>query len=85
MFYYVYIVSCEDDSFYTGYTKNVESRMKLHLGSKGAKYTQIHKPRELVYVEKMYSRIDAIRRERQIKRLSRRKKLELIKSFKIKY
>ncbi len=82
MLYYVYIVSCVDNSFYTGYTKNVELRMKLHNEGKGSRYTRMHKPKKLVYVERIWSRSDAMRRERQIKRLNRHQKMVLIESAK---
>ena len=78
MSYYVYVISCEDNSFYTGYTKNVELRMKRHIEGRGSRYTRMHKPKRLVYVEKMNSKSDAMKRERQIKRLNHRQKLKLI-------
>ena len=55
--YYVYIILCEGNSFYTGYTKNVKSRFRLHLNGKGARYTKMHKPKSLVYVEEFDSRV----------------------------
>jgi putative endonuclease len=80
--YYVYIVQCEDDSFYTGYSKDIESRMKHHKEGKGARYTKMHKPERLVYVEIVDSRKVAMRRERQIKKLNHHRKLKLLKSEK---
>jgi len=71
------MVQCEDGSFYTGYSKDVESRMKLHRKGKGARYLRLHKPKKLVYVEKFDSKVDAMRREKQIKTLNRQQKLEL--------
>jgi len=76
--YYLYIIICKDNSFYTGYTKNLDSRMKLHMDGKGARYTRTHKPKELVYVQEYSSRTEAMRSERRTKRLSHRQKLELI-------
>lgn len=76
--YYVYIIQCVDCSFYTGYTKDLDSRLMLHTSGKGAKYTRMHKAEKLVYVEKFDSRIEAMRRERKVKSLSHRQKLELI-------
>jgi putative endonuclease len=75
--YYVYMILCEGNSFYTGYTKNLTSRMRLHKNGKGARYTKIHKPKELVHVEEFNSRAEAIKRERRIKKLSHRQKLRL--------
>jgi len=82
MAYYVYVVLCEDDSFYTGYTRNIELRMKLHMDGKGARYTKMHKPKKLVYTEKADSRANAMRREKQIKKLSHNQKLELTNTAK---
>lgn len=76
--YYVYVILCEDDSFYTGYTGNLDSRIRLHMNGKAARYTRIHKPKKLVYVEQFDSRTEAMRRERRVKRLNHRQKLELI-------
>lgn len=78
--YYVYVILCEDGSFYTGYTKNVDSRMRLHVSGKGARYTRMHKPKKLVYTEKFQSRSDAMRRERRLKRLGHQEKCRLAKS-----
>jgi putative endonuclease len=80
MYYYVYIILCEDGSFYTGYTKNLDSRVKLHTRGKGAKYTKMHKPKKLVHFETFGSRAEAMKRERKIKTLSHRQKLQLARS-----
>lgn len=50
------------------------------MNGKGARYTKTHKPKMLVYVERYYSRSEAMRREKTVKKLSHRQKLELIKS-----
>jgi putative endonuclease len=75
--YYVYIILCEGDSFYTGSTKNVKSRFRLHLNGKGARYTKMHRPKSLVYVEEFASRPEAMKREKRIKRLSHVQKARL--------
>lgn len=80
MSYHVYIILCEDGSFYTGYTKNVDSRLRLHFNGKGARYTRMHKPKKLVYTERFSSRAQAMRRERSVKKMSRRQKVELVGS-----
>jgi len=77
MSYYVYIIQCKDGSFYTGYTRDLDSRLMLHANGKGAKYTRMHKAERLVYVEKFNSRAEAMRREKKVKGLSHRQKLEL--------
>ncbi len=76
--YYVYILLCKDGSYYTGHAKNVECRIKMHKKGRGARYTKMHEPEKLVYVEEFESRAEAMRRERQIKTLSHNKKQQLI-------
>ena len=76
--YYVYILLCRDGSLYTGHAKNVERRLEMHKKGRGARYTRIHEPEKLVYVEKFESRGEAMRRERQIITLSHDKKQQLI-------
>lgn len=77
--YYVYIVRCKGDSFYTGYTKNLKSRVRMHMNGKGARYTRMHKPKELVYVEEFESRAEAMKREKKIKKLNHSQKQRLAK------
>lgn len=80
--YCVYVLLCDDGSFYTGYTKDLDARTKLHLNGRGARYTRMHKPRKLVYVEEFGSIGEAMKRERKVKKLDHRQKLELIKAGK---
>ena len=75
---YVYILKCKDDSLYTGWTNNLEKRVQAHQRGKGAKYTRAKLPVELVYFEEFEDKIDAMKREYEIKKLPRIKKLELI-------
>ena len=78
MSFFVYILLCIDGSFYTGYTKDLEARTRLHQNGKGARYTKSHKPEKLAYVESFDCRGKAMKREQEIKRLSHQQKLELI-------
>jgi len=78
--YYVYVIQCKGSSFYTGYTKDLDLRMRLHMNGKGSRYTRMHKPLKLVYVEEVGSRSEAMKREKKIKRLNHRQKLKLINS-----
>ena len=78
MHYYVYILRCKDGSYYTGNAKDVERRFEMHRKGRGARYTRMHEPEKLVYVEEFGSRGEAMRRERQIKTLSHDKKQQLI-------
>jgi putative endonuclease len=80
--YYVYVILCEGNSLYTGYTRNLNSRIKRHMKGKGARYTRMHKPKKLLYFEKHDSRAEAMKREKRIKRLNHRQKLELAGSCK---
>jgi len=78
--FYVYILLCADGSFYTGYTKNIDARTRLHVNGKGARYTQMHKPEKVAYVELFDSRAKAMKREREIKKMTHQQKLNLINS-----
>jgi putative endonuclease len=80
MSFYVYILLCCDGSFYTGCTKDLDARTKLHQNGNGAKYTKSHKPERLAYVELFDSRSKALKREREIKKLTRQQKLDLASS-----
>ncbi|MCR4749245.1 MAG: GIY-YIG nuclease family protein [Lachnospiraceae bacterium] len=82
MRYYTYIVRCADDTFYTGYTTDVEKRIDMHNASKGAKYTRGRLPVSLVYFEEHENKHDALSREWHIKRMTRSQKEELIEDFK---
>ena len=78
--FYVYILLCADGSFYTGYTKNIEARTRLHANGKGARYTRMHEPKRVAYVEFFDSRMKAMKREKAIKKMSHQQKLNLINS-----
>ncbi len=80
--YYTYILRCSDGSLYTGYTDDPARRQAVHNSGKGAKYTRSRLPVQLVYTEAFESKGDAMRRELEIKRLSRNEKLALISSVK---
>jgi len=76
--YYVYLLLCDDGSYYTGYTNNVASRLERHKKGCGARYTRMRRPKRVVYVEEFRTRGAATRREQQIKALSHREKHELV-------
>jgi putative endonuclease len=80
--YYVYIILCSDGTFYTGYTKNVENRARLHASGRGARYTRMHPPQEIAYVEACETRSFAMRREKAIKRLNHQQKNSLVEEYK---
>lgn len=78
---YVYIIECSDGSLYTGWTVDIEKRLQLHNCGKGAKYTKSRCPVTLRYLEEHPVKHDALRREWEIKRLTRAKKLALFDGF----
>ena len=78
---YTYILKCADGTLYCGWTNNLEKRLKSHNEGKGAKYTRSRLPVSLVYYEKFESSVEAQKREREIKKLSRSEKLNLIKNL----
>lgn len=80
---YVYILKCKDSTLYTGYTNDLEKRLKAHNDGKGAKYTKARRPCKLVYFEELSSKGEALSREHEIKKLSRAQKLQLIKQKKL--
>ena len=78
--WYLYILRCGDNTLYTGITTDVEKRFEAHQSGKGAKYTRGRGPLELVYREECGTHSDALKREAQIKKLSREQKRILIAS-----
>ena len=74
----VYILECRDGTLYTGITDDLERRFKAHASGKGAKYTRGRGPLILRYSEKHPDKGSALRREAELKRLPRNKKLLII-------
>ena len=74
----LYMLRCRDGSLYTGITTDVEKRLEAHRSGKGAKYTRGRVPLELVYREICGSHSQALKREMEIKKLSRQEKQLLI-------
>ena len=72
--HYTYILRCKDGTYYTGYTNNLEKRLRAHNEGKGAKYTKGRGPVELVYYEEYEDKSTAMQREWEIKQLSRSEK-----------
>ncbi|MGL4874101.1 MAG: GIY-YIG nuclease family protein [Clostridium sp.] len=75
---YVYILKCKDDTLYTGWTNNLEKRVKMHKEGKGAKYTRGRGPLELIYYQEFSDKKDAMKKEYEIKRMRRDDKVKLI-------
>ncbi|MDR1778443.1 MAG: GIY-YIG nuclease family protein [Clostridiales Family XIII bacterium] len=76
----VYLVECADGTLYCGWTNDIQERLKAHNEGIGAKYTRSRRPVTLAYIEEAENRSAALRRERQIKRMKREKKLEMIRT-----
>ena len=74
----VYMLRCGDGSLYTGWTNDLERRLKRHRAGKGGRYTRSRLPVELAYVEECASAHDARSREWHLKRMTRAQKLALI-------
>lgn len=79
--HFVYILQCSDQTLYTGYTVDLEHRIKMHTQGKGAKYTRGRGPFELVFARKFKTKTEALKKEYEIKQLSRIEKLQLIKAY----
>lgn len=77
---FVYILKCRDNTFYTGCARDLKARIRKHQSGRGAKYTRGRLPVRLMYSEACGSMGDALRRECEIKRLSRMQKTALIRS-----
>ena len=75
---FVYLLKCRDASLYAGWTTDVDRRLRQHRAGKASKYTRARLPVELVYVEELASRREAMRREIELKQLSREEKLALV-------
>lgn len=77
---YTYILKCSDDTYYTGWTNNLEKRILCHNQGKGAKYTKPRLPVEIAYYEAFTTKEEAMRREWEIKQLTRVQKEKLIEA-----
>lgn len=75
----VYILKCADNTLYTGYTNDLENRIKMHEEGKGAKYTRGRGPFKIVFRENFSTKEEAMRREHEIKQLTRKGKAQLIR------
>jgi putative endonuclease len=82
MSYYVYILECSNKALYTGITNNLERRLRQHKSGEGGRYTSYNPGKKIRYFEEYKTRSEAMKKESQIKRWSRTKKLALIKADK---
>lgn len=77
--WFVYILNCADGTLYTGITNDLDRRIKAHNAGTASKYTRVRRPVSIVYSEEVETKGDALRRELQIKRLTRSEKMAIIK------
>jgi putative endonuclease len=78
MAYFCYVLECSDGTYYTGWTTDLERRLRQHNRGAGARYTRGRRPVRLVYIEEQPDKVSALKRERAIKALSREQKKKLI-------
>ena len=76
--FYVYILECQDKTYYTGYARDLENRIKLHNSGKGAKYTMSRRPVKLVWFEEYRYFKRAFITEKRIKNLTKKQKESLV-------
>jgi len=80
--WYLYILRCQSDTFYTGVTKDLKRRLKMHNEGKASRYTRARRPVKLIYYEDCASRATALVREYKVKALTRKGKEKLISGSK---
>ncbi|MFD1066935.1 GIY-YIG nuclease family protein [Oceanobacillus locisalsi] len=76
----VYVLKCQDGTLYTGYTNDLEYRIRMHEAGKGAKYTRGRGPFEVMYTCAFEDKSAALRAEYKMKRLTRQEKLAIIQA-----
>ncbi len=76
--FFCYIVECADGTFYTGWSTDPARREKTHNAGRGARYTKMRRPVKLIYIEELPDKSSALKRERAIKKLPRKKKEKLV-------
>lgn len=80
--HYAYMLRCNDNSIYSGYTNNLDKRLEVHNTGKGAKYTRARLPVKLEYFEEFDNKKEALKREREFKKYSHSEKENIIERFK---
>jgi putative endonuclease len=76
--YFVYILKCNDGTYYIGYTNDIPKRVKVHNAGKGAKYTRGRLPVEVVFQQSFETKSEALKQEYKLKRMTRSEKEKLI-------
>jgi putative endonuclease len=78
MAYFCYILECVDGTFYTGWTTDPPRRERQHNAGSGARYTRIRRPVKMIYIEEVVDKSSALKRELQIKAMTRERKKKLM-------
>ena len=78
--HYFYVLRCVDETFYAGYTNNLQKRVATHNAGKGAKYTKTRIPVECIYFETFSTKQEAMRQEYAFKQLTRPQKIQYMRS-----
>ncbi|MDA0375854.1 MAG: GIY-YIG nuclease family protein [bacterium] len=78
MSHYFYLARCSDNSLYSGYCKDINTREAMHNAGKGAKYTRAHLPIEIIYFEEFETLSEALQREAEVKKFTKAKKEALV-------
>ena len=81
MAYFVYMLLCEDGSYYTGITNDLVKRFRAHTQGLGASYTRSHRPVKIVYQESLPDKSSALKREHIVKQLTHAEKQLLCKAY----
>ena len=76
--YYTYIILTEKNTFYCGYTDDIQKRFQAHVEGREAKYTRANKPVKLVYQKEFDTKSDAMKEEARIKKLTHKEKLDIL-------
>ena len=79
--FYVYVLRCRDGSLYTGYTNDLKRRLRMHNDGKASRYTRSRLPVDIVAKWTFPSKPEAMKHETAFKSLSRKLKIEKIKSI----
>ena len=77
----VYLLECNDSTYYCGITNNLDRRLATHNNGRGARYTKTRRPVKLIAYSDKMSRQDAMKLERKVKKLPKQKKIDYLKSL----
>lgn len=78
--FYFYVLLCQDNSFYGGFTTDLKKRLATHNAGKGAKYTKIRRPVQLIHAESFPTKSEALKAEYAFKHQSRQKKIAYLQT-----